>query len=308
MIDHAYPDLERNENNDLLVLFHMDNESLKQLGRYHPNHPKPSSKRKRRKADEDKPEAEAETEAEVNVEEDVRLSPRSAKFLEDLNKFNVEQEKTVDDVEGDDGDKSSSSSFDEEIDETERARKVKAEIEKEKQLKSKRKEDKEDELYNPSPEHVIESQTPQSSGGRKKQSARKKVATPRAKGLKILLKKKPIQTSSKPPSPPPEPQPQTSPIHSPLHQSPPRQPSPIQSPPHLSPPHLSPQHIHIATPPHEQQPVVTSQQIFQTPPSSQPHVQTTPGISREEIGDFGFANDEQVKRIEKKVEEVLKSV
>ncbi|MFS8024670.1 hypothetical protein Hanom_Chr16g01466111 [Helianthus anomalus] len=332
MIDHAYPDLERNENNDLLVLFHMDNESLKQLGRYHPNHPEPSSKveffgfikdknyhdpdpinhqnwrdeeemkeksyadelkilenfresrnewflkeekkKKGRKAtpkaqeeegsssqpkrkhqkkkvetmlvdepDEDEPEAKAETEAEVNVEGDVHVSPRSAKFLEDLNMFNAEQEKTADDVEGDDGDKSSSSSSDEEIDETERARRVKAEIEKEKQLKRKRKEDKEDELYNPSPEHVIESQTPPSSGGRKKQSARKKVATPRAKGLKILLKKKPVQTPSKSPSPPPEPQPQISPIHSPLHQSPPRQPSLIQSPLHLS-----PQHIHIATP------------------------------------------------------------
>ncbi|MFS8033762.1 hypothetical protein Hanom_Chr17g01573381 [Helianthus anomalus] len=64
--------------------------------------------------------------------------------------------------------------------------------------------------------------------------------------------------------------------------------------------------------------MITSQQIFQTPPSTQPHVQTTPGssgyktfpnvpegISLEEIGDFGFANDEQVKRLEKKVEEVL---
>ncbi|KAJ0525247.1 hypothetical protein HanHA300_Chr09g0309851 [Helianthus annuus] len=44
MLDHAYPDLERDEKNDLLVQFHMDNESLKQLARYHPNHPEPSSK------------------------------------------------------------------------------------------------------------------------------------------------------------------------------------------------------------------------------------------------------------------------
>ncbi|MFS7905107.1 hypothetical protein Hanom_Chr01g00043851 [Helianthus anomalus] len=123
------------------------------------------------------------------------------------------------------------------------------------------------------------------------------------KGLKILLKKKPVQKPSKPPTPPPEPQ----------HQS-----SSIQSPPHLSPPHLSPPHIHVATPPHEQQPIVTSQQIFQTPPSTQPPIQTTPGssgyktfptvpegITRDEIGDFGFANDEQVKRLEKKVEEVV---
>ncbi|MFS7997830.1 hypothetical protein Hanom_Chr12g01146571 [Helianthus anomalus] len=64
--------------------------------------------------------------------------------------------------------------------------------------------------------------------------------------------------------------------------------------------------------------MITSQQIFQTPPSTQSHVQTTPGssgfktfpnvpegITLKEIGDFGFANDEQVKRLEKKVEEVL---
>ncbi|KAM0016976.1 hypothetical protein Hdeb2414_s0028g00702801 [Helianthus debilis subsp. tardiflorus] len=250
-------------------------------------------------------ENEAEVEAEGNVERNVRYSPRSAKFLEDLNKFNAEQEKTADDVEGDDGDKSSSSSSDEEIDENECAKRIQAEIEKEKQLKRKRREEKDDDVYVPSPEQVIESQTPPSSGGRKKQSARKKVTTPRAKGLKILLKKKPVQKPSKPPTPPPEPQHQLSP----LHQTPPRQPSPIQSPPHLTPPHQKPI---------QEQPVLTSQQIFQKPPYTQPRVQLTlgssgyktfptvpEGISLEEIGDFGFANDEQVKRLEKKVEEVL---
>ncbi|KAM0041215.1 hypothetical protein Hdeb2414_s0011g00363721 [Helianthus debilis subsp. tardiflorus] len=217
---------------------------------------------------------------------------------------------TAGDVEGDDGDKSTSSSSDEEVDETKRARRIKAEIEKEKQLKRKRKEDKDDELYNPSPEHVIESQTPPSSGGSKKASARKRVVTPKAAPrLKLLLKKKLIQEQRKPPTPPPEPQHQLSPIQSPLHQSPPRQPSPIISPPHLSPPHQTPI---------QEQSFVTSQQIFQTPPSTQPPIQTTlgssgyktfptvpKGITLEEIGDFGFANDEQVKRLEKKVEEVL---
>ncbi|XP_035843966.1 pre-rRNA 2'-O-ribose RNA methyltransferase-like [Helianthus annuus] len=165
-------------------------------------------------------EAEAETEAEGNVEGDqVSFTPESVKLLKAINK------EIAAGNEGDVGDKSSSSSSDEEIDETERARRIKAEIEKEKQLKRKRKEDTDDELYNPSPEHVIESQTPPSSGGRKKQSARKKVATPRAKGLKILLKKKPVQKPK--------------------------------------------------------------------------------GISLEEIGDFDFANNEQVKKLEKKVEEVL---
>ncbi|MFS7918520.1 hypothetical protein Hanom_Chr03g00202151 [Helianthus anomalus] len=44
MIDHAFPDLERDENNDLLVQSHMSNDSLKQLSRYHPNHPEPKKK------------------------------------------------------------------------------------------------------------------------------------------------------------------------------------------------------------------------------------------------------------------------
>ncbi|KAM0027580.1 hypothetical protein Hdeb2414_s0019g00541901 [Helianthus debilis subsp. tardiflorus] len=44
ILDHACPELERDEKNDLLVLYHMDNESLKQLARYHPNHPEPSFK------------------------------------------------------------------------------------------------------------------------------------------------------------------------------------------------------------------------------------------------------------------------
>ncbi|MFS7966495.1 hypothetical protein Hanom_Chr09g00774381 [Helianthus anomalus] len=56
--------------------------------------------------------------------------------------------------------------------------------------------------------------------------------------------------------------------------------------------------------------------FFQTLPSSQPQAQTTPGSSSfkdfpnvpvglDDIGDFSFANDEQVKKLEKKVEEVL---
>ncbi|XP_022003910.1 uncharacterized protein LOC110901387 [Helianthus annuus] len=41
LIDHAYPEIDRNIKNDLLVQSHMSNDSLKQLARYHPNHPEP---------------------------------------------------------------------------------------------------------------------------------------------------------------------------------------------------------------------------------------------------------------------------
>ncbi|XP_022040926.1 glutamic acid-rich protein-like [Helianthus annuus] len=191
-------------------------------------------------------------------------------------------------------------------------KRIKAEIEKEKQLKRKRREDKDDELYNPSPEHVIESQTPPSSGGRKKASARKRVMSPKAIRRKLVVKipKPKPTTPPKQPTPPPSPPPQTEqhpsapPHQSPLHLSPLH-----QSPPHLSPPHQTPI---------QEQPVFTSQQIFKTPPSTQPPVQTTPGssgyrdfphipvnIPLDDIGDFNFPSDEQVRRLEKKVEEVL---
>ncbi|XP_022040612.1 WW domain-binding protein 11-like [Helianthus annuus] len=235
---------------------------------------------------EEEAEDEAEAETEVHVEGDARLSPNCAEFLKSINAYNAEKEKAAGEEEGDDGDKSSSSS-ESEVDETERMRRIQAEIAKEKQLKRKRREEKDDDVYVPSPKHVIESQTPP-SGGRK----------------------------SQPPSPPPESSP---------HKSPPKQPTPPPSPPpHLSPLHLSPLH---QSPPHlsplhqtpiQEQPVLTSQQIFQTPPLTQPPIQTTPGssgyksfpnipkgITLEEIGDFNFASDVQVKSLEKKVEEVL---
>ncbi|XP_022040940.1 glutamic acid-rich protein-like [Helianthus annuus] len=266
--------------------------------------------------DESDKEDEAVTEGDAEGDQ-VRLSPESARLLKALTK-NLETEKAAGDEEGDDVDKSSSSSSEEDIDETERAERIRAKIEKEKQLKRKRREDKDDELYNPSPEHVIESQTPPSSGGRKKASARKSVVSPKAARRRMIIKLNPKRSSKPKPSTPPK-QPTPPP-------SPPPQTEQQLSPPHLSPPHQSPPHqpspqslsqIHIATPPHEQ-PVVTSQQIFQTPPSTQPQVQTTPGssgfkdfphipvnIPLEDIGDFSFVNDEQVKKLEKKVEEVL---
>ncbi|KAF5821296.1 hypothetical protein HanRHA438_Chr01g0012671 [Helianthus annuus] len=43
MIDHAYPDLVKDEDNDLLVLNHMDNETLIRLSKYHKNWPEPKT-------------------------------------------------------------------------------------------------------------------------------------------------------------------------------------------------------------------------------------------------------------------------
>ncbi|XP_021985880.1 bromodomain-containing protein 4-like [Helianthus annuus] len=354
----------------------MSNDSLKQLARYHPNHPEPKKvaeffgfkdanyvdpdqvnhqnwrneeemkeaayadelealegfkgtrndwfvkeQRERgkkatpkvQKGEELDVEAEAETEAEANIEVDVRLSPNSQSLLKKLKAFNAKKE-------GDDVNKSttsSSSSSEDDIDETERLKRIQEEIAKERQLRKRKRQEKDDDAYIPSPEHVSESQsTP--SGGRKKTGASRRIVSPKIKKvtqkikkpMKIVLKKKPSQEPSKPPSPPPEPIPHQSPIHSPPHQSPPKQPTPPRqpSPLHLSPPH-SPQQIHTISPP-QQQTFLSSQQIFQTPPPSQPLIQTTPGSSGykgfppvppnlsmglDEIGDFDFASNVQLK-------------
>ncbi|KAJ0764998.1 hypothetical protein HanPI659440_Chr08g0298581 [Helianthus annuus] len=41
LIDHAYPQIDRNIKDDLLEQDHMSNNTLKQLAKYHPNHPEP---------------------------------------------------------------------------------------------------------------------------------------------------------------------------------------------------------------------------------------------------------------------------
>ncbi|XP_035845816.1 uncharacterized protein DDB_G0284459-like [Helianthus annuus] len=177
-------------------------------------------------------EAEAETEAEANIEVDVRLSPNSQSLLKKLKAFDAQKDKAAvdaqkgkaaDDIEGDDVNKSttsSSSSSEDEIDEVEREKRIQEEIAKERQLRKRKRQEKDDDAYIPSPEHVSESQsTP--SGGRKN-GARKRIVSPKIKKVtqkikkptKIVLKKKPSQESSKPPSPPPEPIPHQSPIHS----------------------------------------------------------------------------------------------
>ncbi|XP_035830769.1 proteoglycan 4-like [Helianthus annuus] len=226
------------------------------------------------------------------------------------------KDKVVDDIEGDDVDKdtsSSSSSSDEEVvDETERRKRIQVEIEKEKQLRKRKRQEKDDDAaYVPSPEHVSESQSP--PGGRKKAGARKKVVSPKIRKVtpkiskpKIVLKKKQTKETKKPPTPPHEPTPPQSPI-----QSSPRQPTPPQqsSPPKQPTPPRQPSPLHHSPP--QQQILFTSQELFQTPPLTQIQPGSsskglyTPHDNLEDIGDFGFANNEQVLKLEKRMDEVL---
>ncbi|MFS8006251.1 hypothetical protein Hanom_Chr14g01247011 [Helianthus anomalus] len=125
-----------------------------------------------------------------------------------------------------------------------------------------------------------------------------------------MLKKK---QSKKPPTPPHEPTPPKSPI-----QSPPRQPTPPQqsSPPKQPTPPRQPSSLHHSPPP--QQPFLTSQEIFQTPPPTQgqltpgsagfrnfPNVPSNLNVSLDDVGDFDFANTSHVRNVEKKVDEVV---
>ncbi|KAJ0597039.1 hypothetical protein HanPSC8_Chr04g0160631 [Helianthus annuus] len=263
----------------------------------------------------DEPE-EDETEADVEENQD-RLSPeteRLMKYVDDT----FEAGKSASKVAVDDEEKSLSGSDDEIDIEVDKWIRVNFDP-RDRLIKKKRKRstDDDDETYVPTPEHVQVEKTPP-SGGRKKSTSRKCVVSPAVRKLKITLKSKPIQESqSKPPSPSPQ---QSSPPQqpSPPHQPSPQQPSPPHqpSPQHLHSPQLSPQH-HISTPIHEQ-PFITSPHILQTPPTTQPPVQTTPGssgfkdfppipeqITLEKLDDFSFVNDDLVKKLQKKVDEVL---
>ncbi|MFS7997314.1 hypothetical protein Hanom_Chr12g01140251 [Helianthus anomalus] len=128
---------------------------------------------------------------------------------------------------------------------------MKEEIEKEELLRKRKRLEKDDDApYDPSPEHVTESQsTPKvrrKAGGKKK--ATPKIRVPK-RPQKIVQKKQPEKESEKSPTPPHEP---TSP-QSLIHQSPPRQPTPPQqsSPPRLPTPPRQPSPTPQSTPPQQ---------------------------------------------------------
>ncbi|KAJ0752178.1 hypothetical protein HanPI659440_Chr09g0321361 [Helianthus annuus] len=213
---------------------------------------------------------EDEIEADAERDQDP-MSPKTEQMLENID-YGLETEKAA----GEEGDDEEKSSSDSEVDETECWKKVISD--KEKQKKRKRSGDDDDDQYIPSPEHVQEVQTPPSSRGRKKPNTRKRVVSPVVQKLKIKMKSKPTSEAQQPPSEPQHP--------SPLHQSPP-EPQP-----------KSPQQKQQSPP---EQPVITSPHILQTPPTTQPQVQTTPGFSGfkdfphipeniplDDIGDFSF--------------------
>ncbi|KAJ0447992.1 hypothetical protein HanRHA438_Chr17g0819101 [Helianthus annuus] len=377
MIDRAYPGIDRNIKGDLLVQANMSNNTLKNLVKYHPNHPEPDlvienfgllrdanyvdpdpenhqnwrnqeemkealyavelkilqsfkptknewyvkeSGRRRRFAT-----PVAEGEGSSSKPKKIQKKKKQTMLIdesdEDVPEMNVESEqettgaeniKLLDDVEGDDVDKdttsSSSSSEYEVIDAKERERRMREEVEQERLIRKRKREEKEDAPYEPSPEHVSVSQS--SPKGKKKAAGRKR-NTP-----KIKVSKRPqkiIHTHSTPPRQPTPPQ-------SPIHQSPPRQPTPQQSPRQPTPP------LH-STPPRQPTPQRQPSPLFQsTPPPHQPYyssqdlfgtsplTQAQPGSSSRSLPipqdnlldvDFEFANNSQVLKLEKRIEDVI---
>ncbi|MFS7904620.1 hypothetical protein Hanom_Chr01g00038241 [Helianthus anomalus] len=378
MLDHPYPNLVKDEQNDLMVLHHMDSETLIRLSKYTKNWPEPKKteffgyikddkyedpdpvnhlkwrndaemkeksaideltkleefcetrndwymkeenekkkkggkrtpkaqteegsssqpqKKRRKKVVEtllvDEPE---EDETEVNVEKyQQQLSHETEQLMRDIDDT-LEVGKSVSQKVVDDKEKSLFGSEDEIHAEVERW--IQENFDPRNREKPKKRKrvlgDDDDETY--VPQENVQVVTPLSSGGRKKSTSRKRVKSPGVRKLKFKIKiNPPAEPQSKPPSPPPPPQkPSRDSLH--IHQSP-------------------PQH-HTLSPIHEQPPI-TSPLIQQTPPTTQPPFDTTPGssgftifppipedITLEKLDDFSFVNDDLVKKLQKKVDEV----
>ncbi|MFS7961982.1 hypothetical protein Hanom_Chr08g00721321 [Helianthus anomalus] len=264
------------------------------------------------------PEVNIEKEQEVasvaHIEIETDLFTTEAAFVDRqvTSEVQKEKEKVIDNVEGDDVDKdttsSSSGSVFEVVDALEREKRMREEIQKEKLLRKRRREEKEDAPYEPSPEHISASQsTPKS----KKKAGGRKKATPKIKVLK--RPQKIMHTQSTPPR-------QQTPPPSPIHQSPPRQLTPQQPPKQPTPPSHStpprqptpqrqPSPLFPPSPPPHQQ-YYSSQNLFGTPPLAQTqHGSSSRGLAIPYDNlldvDFDFANNSQVLKLEKRIDEVI---
>ncbi|MFS8026449.1 hypothetical protein Hanom_Chr16g01486831 [Helianthus anomalus] len=308
MLDHAYPDLVKGEDNDLLVLNHMDNETLIRLSKYHKHWPEPKTK----------------TEFFGFIKDANYEDPDLVNHLKWRNDEEMKEKSAADELTKLAELKETRNAWftKEEKKKRSRTRTPKAQAEEEDETEANA--EKDQGRLSPDTEQLMRDidvtletgeaagekgvQTPPSEG-RNKSTTRKRVQSPAVRKLKIKLKPKPPSEPQQPPSPPPQNQPLSPPPQQSL-------PDHIPSPPHQPSPQSSPQ-LHISTSIHEQR-LITSPHILQTPPTSQPPVQTTPGsygfkdfppipenIALEDIGDFNFVTDDVVKKLQKKVEEVL---
>ncbi|MFS7979691.1 hypothetical protein Hanom_Chr10g00930681 [Helianthus anomalus] len=260
----------KDEENDLLVLNHMDNETLIRLSKYHKNWPEPKTKTeffgfiKSDKYEDPDPvnHLKWRNDAEMKEKSATDELTKLEEFVETRNEWFTKEVKEkkkrggkrtpkVQTEEGsssqpqkkckkescDDKEKSSSDEEESDIDaETERWIKENYDPrDRVKQKKRKRSADDNDETYVPL-ENVEIVKSP-SSGGRKKSTSRKRVTTPATRKLIFKLKTKPAsEPQNKPPSPPPQ---QSEPLPDPIHISPQHQTlSPIHEQPQITSPHI----------------------------------------------------------------------
>ncbi|XP_035832800.1 myb-like protein X [Helianthus annuus] len=176
MIDRAYPGIDRDIKDDLLVLAHMSNISLKNLVKYHPHHPEPELVIENFGLLKDASYVDPDPESHQNWrnEEEMKEALYAVElkiiqgFKPTKNEWYVKESgrrrRLVTPVaEGEDTTSSSSGSVFEVVDARERERRMREEVEKEKLLRKRKREEKEDAPYEPSPEHVSASQsTPKS--------------------------------------------------------------------------------------------------------------------------------------------------
>ncbi|MFS7890127.1 hypothetical protein Hanom_Chr00s000007g01615141 [Helianthus anomalus] len=263
-LDHAYPNLEKDAHNDLLVLNHMDNETLIRLSKYHKNWPEPKTKTyffgfiKSANYEDPDPinhlkwrndeEMKEKSEADELKKLDHFFETRNDGFTKEV-KVKKRDRKRTPKVQAEEGSSSQPQKKRKKkavetmlVDEPEEVE-TKPNVGDDKEKSSS--DEEESDIYVEAERWIKENYDPRD---KEKSTSRKHVVSPAVRKLKIKVKPKPASEPQQP------------------HQSTPPQNSP---PPQKSPPHQSSPQLRISKPIHEQ-PVITSPHILQTPPTSEP--------------------------------------
>ncbi|MFS8006725.1 hypothetical protein Hanom_Chr14g01252551 [Helianthus anomalus] len=295
MLDHAYPNLVKDEQNDLLVLNHMDNETLIRLSKYTTNWPEPKTK----------------TEFFGFIKSDEYEDPDLINHLKWRHDEEMKEKSAIDELTKlEEFVETRNEWFTHEVREKKRGGKRMPKVQPEEgsssQPQKKRKKkavetllmdepeedetkadiEKDHEQVSPETEQLLKSIDDTLEVGKtasqnveitiirrpKETTSRKRVTTPAARKLIFRLKTKPpSEPQNKPPSPPPQQPPQ------------------------------SPQH-HTLSPIHEQQ--ITSPHLTFNKHHQFHNNHKFILLLNHPLDDFSFVNDDLVKKLQKKVDEV----
>ncbi|MFS7905314.1 hypothetical protein Hanom_Chr01g00046211 [Helianthus anomalus] len=281
MLDHAYPNLVKGEQNDLMVLHHMDNEMLIRLSKYTKNWPEPKKTKfsgtskmismkiliqKEEKGGKRTPKAQTEEgsssqpqkkrkkkvvetllvdaeedEKEANVDKDQEHLSPETEQLLKSVDDTLEVQKSAGKMVVDDEEEGSSDSEGDIDAQVERWIRENYDPREKEQPKKRKRSSGDDDDETYVPPENVQVVTPPSSRGRKKSTSRKRVITLATRKLKFKLKLSPLPESQ---TKPPSPPPQNKPPSPPPQNKPPSPPPPPQqpSPDLLQSPQSSPQH------------------------------------------------------------------